>query len=143
MIKLRDVAELSVNASKTHIRDLVHLAEFAEHHFADFERADLLFHAVVELLFHKLDDAFHLLKGHRSFLAGSQDSCGDLLPVERFALAVAFDDHNGNLLDDFEGGKAVPALETLTASPNGIAARALARVNNLAFQVAAERTQHL
>lgn len=126
MIELGDVAELPVNTGKTHIRDLVHFAEFAENHFADFERTDLFFHAVVELLFHKLDNALHLLKGHGAFLTSSQDSCRDLLPVERFALAVALDDHNGNFLDDFEGGESVPALETLTASPNGIAARALA-----------------
>ncbi len=64
------------------------------------------------------------------------------MAIELFAATVLLDDHVGDFIDAFVGGETFLAAEALAAAADGVAFFAFARIDDLVFEVAAERTQH-
>src|SRR6202034_3949214 len=136
------VFEIQVDGRKA---DIGHLVEFFQ--VAHQESADLGGRALAICRFaHKslgfIYDGFQLAHRHGPFFAGLQQSLQDLLALEFFPAAILLDDHIGNLVDAFIGGKATAAFQALAATANQIAGATLARVDYLIIQVRAKRTLH-
>src|SRR5206468_11471581 len=66
-----------------------------------------------------------------------------LLALEAFARAVLLDHHVRDLVDPLVAGEPASAVEALAAAANDLALLALARVDDLIAQMAAERAFHL
>ena len=82
--------------------------------------------------------------GHRDgpFLAGAEEPLENLLAVEALPAIVLLDDHVRNVVNAFVGGEAPPALEAVAPAPDRVALLAHPGVDNLVFEVQAERAEH-
>mgnify|MGYP003344798656 CR=1 FL=1 len=75
--------------------------------------------------------------------AGAEEAFEDFLALEFFAAAVAFDDHEGDVIAAFVGGEAALAFEALAAAADDIAFLAFAGVDDFVFSMSAKRTGHV
>jgi len=138
-----DILKIAIDGSEAHVGDLVERFEALHDKFADVGGGDFAVGAFGKFAFDGIDDFREFSDADRTFLAGFQETFQDLLPVEFFAAAVAFDHHERNVIAALIGGEAPLAFEAFTAAANHIAFFAFAGIDDFVFAVTAKRTRHL
>src|SRR6185503_9713830 len=103
--------ELEVDAGEAHVRDLIDLLEALHDELADALRRPLAVAAVLYELLDSVDDGLELGGRDGPPFAGAKDAGHDLLPVERLAATVLFDDHVGHFVDALVARESPLALE--------------------------------
>src|SRR5512135_2941909 len=142
LVELGHVLELAVDGGEPHVGDLVELAEPVHDQLTDLGDTDLLVGPLLEEGLDLLDDLLELADLDGPLLAGLHHAPEELLAVEGLAGAVLLDDHVGDLFDLLVGREPSLAGEALPAPPDGQAFLALPRVDDLAFEKAAEGAPH-
>src|SRR6185503_9103179 len=87
-------------------------------------------------------DGFERRHADRTLLARLEQAGDQLLPLEALPAAVLLHHHVRDLVDPFVAREAAAALEAFTAAADHVALAALARVDDLVAEVAAERALH-
>src|ERR1041385_3596553 len=135
--------ETSINTGKTHVGDLVNLAQPLHHSFSEGKRR----HFTVELLGHFIQDFtgefIDGLGADGSLLTCLAYPSQELFARKLFGSAIALDDHQAFVLDLFVGREAVPAGEALPPATDGRAFFGSSRVDHFIFLPAALGATHI
>ena len=138
-----DILELAVHGGKADIGHLVGLFQLFHHLFADDLGADLPLQRVLDLLLDLAGHTLHIRHGHGTLFAGALDALHDLAAVKALAAAILLDDHHGQAFYRFIGGKALLALQALTAAADAAAFVSGAGIHDLALFITTIGTSHL
>jgi hypothetical protein len=112
------ILKIAVNGGKAYIRNLVRRAQTIHQVFPNFCRGDFPIRGIGNHSFHLVNQLGQATGADRAFFARSKQTVQDFLAIEFLAAAILFDDHVGYFVDSFVSGKALIALNTLTATPD-------------------------
>src|SRR5579863_893895 len=140
--ELRDIFELPVDRSKSHVGDGIELTQLAHHEFTEAVALDLALAAAKQLVLDAGDRRVDRIGCHRALSQRQLHARGDLAAVEFGAAAVLLDDRRQCQLNPLVRRKTFVAGRTAAAPPNRGAVLGYARIHHLRIVMPAEGAAH-